>query len=296
MPTLSDYEVLTVMPDFASPPKLKAARVFDAVKLSVAPEVRFIRGAHAQHALYFDFLLHGRENIRALSDFFYDRRGKWSEFLVPSWHKELKPTAGLLNGGASLSIEPIGYADLFAADTDVANQIIENLGHHIFLLHDEGDLHLSRVNAVTGTDPEVLELVTPVTRDFDLDRFIVGWVYFVRLLNDEIEFEFDGPDSAATSLAMQELIATDITFLFDPNPCAVVDIVNGGGNTFDCYDDGDYSSGAFPMAGTGFSAYFAGDSPFGYVYGDEFADYPDGAYTGGTPGASVTGYTTIFVG
>jgi hypothetical protein len=293
MPTLSTYPVLTIMPDFAAPPRLRAMRAFDSVKMSVAPEVRFIRGAHAQHTFYFEFLLHGRENIRELTDFFYDQRGKWGEFFVLSWHPELKPAASILDTETELSIEPIAYDELFAADESETLQVIENLGHHIFLLHDEGDLHLTRVNSVSGADPEVLELVTAVARDFDLDRFIVGWLYLVRFLNDELELEFNGPESAKCSLAMTELVFTDPTELFDPNPCAVVDITNGGGNTFDCYADGDYSNGGFPVAGTGLINYVAATGPFLVPFGDEFDDYPDGSYSGGV-GASVTGFTNIF--
>lgn len=77
--------------------------------------------------------------------------------------------------------------------------------------------------------------------------------------------------------------------------CEVVDIVNGGGTTFDCYADGDYSS-AMLVSGTSFTSIEVGDSPFGFAFGDEFTDYADGSYSGGTPGNSVTGFTQIHVG
>jgi len=87
--------------------------------------------------------------------------------------------------------------------------------------------------------------------------------------------------------------------VFDRRACVVIGITSpngfaGGGNTFDCLDDGPYS--VLPLTGTGFTAFYFGDSPFGYVYGEEFEDYAEGAYAGGTPGASVTGFTEIFVG
>lgn len=46
-------------------------------------------------------------------------------------------------------------------------------------------------------------------------------------------------------------------------------------------------------AGTGFTEYYAGNNPFGYVYGEPFTDYSDGSYPG-TVGASVTGLTDVY--
>lgn len=90
----------------------------------------------------------------------------------------------------------------------------------------------------------------------------------------------------------------DLTFnsaAFDAAPCAVTTITGGGGNTFDCYADGEYPD-TMPLAGTGLSAIYVGNSPLANALGDTFEAYPDGAYSGGTPGASAVGLTEIFVG
>jgi hypothetical protein len=170
--------------------------------------VRSFPAAHAQHTITFDFLLMGRDDIRELSDFFYEMRGKWGEFFVPSWHPELEAAVGIDYGENELYIEPIGYADLFGEDTGTSLAVPENLGNHIFLLHDEGDLHLSAVESVTGTDPEILNLSEPVSRDFEVGRFIAGFLYWVRFTTDELELEYIGPETAKCSLVFQEGIAT----------------------------------------------------------------------------------------
>lgn len=78
------------------------------------------------------------------------------------------------------------------------------------------------------------------------------------------------------------------------DPCKVLDITGGGGDLFDCLNDGAFDPSV--VTGTGFTNYYSGDSPFGNIFGDTFVDYATGTYSGGTPGASVTGFTTIYVG
>jgi hypothetical protein len=55
---------------------------------------------------------------------------------------------------------------------------------------------------------------------------------------------------------------------------------DGGGDNFECIPVNTYTTLLFPIAGVGFSAGMkAGDSPFGYVYGDSFDNYSV-AFTG----------------
>lgn len=86
----------------------------------------------------------------------------------------------------------------------------------------------------------------------------------------------------------EDLIAT-----FDPTPCLVTEIENGGGTTFDCYDDGAFTED-LPVAAVGLSAHYVGNSPFGYAFGDDFESYEDGALAEGVSGGD--GYTTFVCG
>lgn len=79
----------------------------------------------------------------------------------------------------------------------------------------------------------------------------------------------------------QSLVETGV--LFDPRPCNVTALENGGGDTFDCYYDG--STSALPLAGTGFiGKWLISNSPFAYVLGDTFDSYGDGTFTGKNSG------------
>lgn len=65
---------------------------------------------------------------------------------------------------------------------------------------------------------------------------------------------------------------------FDPALCAVDDLTGGGGDTFDCYEEGDYSTGGLPAgAGTGLEGLWMLSDGYNDNFGDLFETYPVGA-------------------
>ena len=90
-------------------------------------------------------------------------------------------------------------------------------------------------------------------------------------------------------------VPEDVIETFDPTPCLVTGITDGGGTTFDCYDDGDFTED-LPVAANGLSAHFVGDSPFGRSFGESFDSYADGSLSEGPPGSGATGITAVFIG
>lgn len=203
---INGLQVMTIAPHFAAPPRPSATRGFDLVGLSQSPKYAAFPGRSVVHTLRFDFLCHSNSEIRALVEFFELQKGKWGDFFLPSWHAELTPASDLADNGDELQIEPIGYEDAYFADTSFDNW----LGQHIFMLHREGDFHVSKVLSVIGGPAEVLTLASPVERDWNIGDFIIGFLYHVRWLNDELELEFHGLNQASTTLAAQELVPVEL--------------------------------------------------------------------------------------
>jgi len=203
--TLEGLEVLDLEPDFASLPTIRGTRYTDRVFLSEANQVISYRGKHPIHSLYFRWNMRNRVDLRALEDFFFDRKGKWGTFWTPSWHGELYQRASLLNTGTTLSIEPVEYATLFLVDTTN----VFRLGNYIFLLHQDGTLWTPKVTGVSGTDPEILQLGEAATKDWNVGECMIGFMYCVRFLDDELQLEMQGPNAATVSLAMQEVTNVD---------------------------------------------------------------------------------------
>lgn len=283
--TVAGIEILTIQPDFASAPRLKGNRALDLVDYSVGRRVAQFTGRFAQHVLSFDYLFTNRTDARALEDFFYARQGKWDAFFCPSWHADFEQASDAISGGNTVEIYAAGFADLLDADNLGAT------GNFIFMLHEDGTLFASQVSSVAdstegGEATEILTLGTALPQDFPAGQCIIGILYHCRFSNDELNLQFDGPEISRCSVAITELTNT---YIFDPSPCLVLDLPNGGGDLFDCYIDGNVSN--LPVVGTGFSgAWIIEDSPFNNIIGDDFESYSDGSVTA-TGMAGGSGYS-----
>ena len=212
--TLESLQVLDIEPDFARMPTIRGSRLTDRMMISEADQVVSYRGKHVIHNLYFEWRLQTRTEVRALEDFFYDHAGKWLPFWVPSWHGEIYQRADLLSSGTTLSIEPIDYATTWLVDPTN----VYRLGNYIFLLHQDGTLWTPQVTGVSGTDPEVLTLGEAATQDWNQGECIIGFLYCVRFMQDELELTHEGPNAAWTKLSMQEVtnVEAEADVLGDP--------------------------------------------------------------------------------
>jgi hypothetical protein len=110
----------------------------------------------------------------------------------------------------------------------------------------------------------------------------------------------DGVYAVTATVIIEEELIEAIVEPFDPDLCAVViwpDVSDGsgGGNTFDCYDDGDYTVTILPTGGTGIGPLmWMGDNPFA-TQGEEFETFADGALVLGSPSAG-SGLTVMYYG
>lgn len=197
---LEGLEVLLLQPDFATAPKIVGNYKSEQVDLGEAPRIDAYLGDRPLHGFTHRFKLSSRTAAAILEDFFFDRAGKWQPFWLPSWHGELNPVATIADGGSSLSISPVNYATVY--DPTHANPA--RLGHYIFLIHYDGTFLVRKVTAVSGTSPEVLTLDAPVTREFALGEFAVGFVYCVTSVGDKFAFTFNGKENASLDLAVTE--------------------------------------------------------------------------------------------
>lgn len=202
--TIEGKEVLLTRPSFATPPRIVGRR--EKRKLDVAQARTLIgwNGKAAIHGFQHEHCFQARADFFAFMDFFYDRRGRWSRFWVPSWHAELSPTATVANGATSLSISPVNYATVFP----ITPSDLFALGNYVWLLSNGGDFHVSKVTSVAGTSPEVLTLATATSVQFTLGQFIAGFLYSVRFAQDDLRMDFFGANNAETQTAFVEVLTS----------------------------------------------------------------------------------------
>ena len=205
MATVETFEVLEIEPHFANPPRVSPFRSHERIQLNKgAQEIVQFRGARARHRLYHEYLFNNRTDFGAFADFFFDRKGKWSGFWLPSWHEELKATAGITASDTTISIDPVDYAGIYLNTASP----VTNLGTYIWVYHEDGTFEYLKVTGATAADPEVLTLDagTPVAKTAALGSFVIGFLYFVRFMADEIPFRFPHPNSCKLSIGFLEVI------------------------------------------------------------------------------------------
>jgi hypothetical protein len=273
---IEGYQVLELQPDFATPPQIRGMFPNDLLEFSAADRLMSYRGKHVFHNLYFDWLLHGETEIRTLEDFFFDHKGKWTPFFVPSWHQELVPADDLLSGANQLSIEPVDYDNVYFQESATPTR----LGNYIFLYDQDGTLWTPKVSNVTGSDPEVLTLNANAAKDWLAGEFIIGFMYFVRFLDDALELSYEGTDQARAKIGMKEttLITAEADVAGDPEIEGIA-----------FYDEFDsYSVGATTNLNRGWAWLAAWDAParqtneFDEVFFDDLSTYTATSAINGT--------------
>lgn len=172
---------------------------------------------------------------------------------------------------------------------------------------------LIRVIATNGTEAiakkTVITITLPVSFDFvSADPAVVQvdnvLTYDVGDFAIESSVQIDvtvSPTLAGTFISQADLQAqnpaTSVSVLhdeythtvFDRRSCAVVNLgVNGGGDLFDCYDDGELAGQ--PAAGTGFASYWLYDDVYD-LFGDDFDSYADEDPLSSTDLEGGTGFT-----
>lgn len=204
--TIEGFEVLLTKPEFSTPPRLAGRSPLDAFRAGGARAYGAWPGAQPLHSFTHRFRFKTIAERAAMEDFIDDRRGAWGAFWIPSWQPELEPLQTLDTGATSLAITKVNYKAVCLPDDDT-----KRLGRYVFLLNTAGQLHITKVlDATTGT-PELLtfETAIPGGMTFQPGSYIVGFVYFVRLLTDRYALEFLGsPDASEMSLGMTQIIGT----------------------------------------------------------------------------------------
>lgn len=281
--TIDTIPVLDLVPDFTIPPQIRGSRIQDMVDFSAAQRILAVRGKRAVHTLYQEWVMQTDAEIAILEEFFHDRKGKWDGFFTPSWHGELEPKASILSAGTSVNITGIGYLSTLGA-LDGSTK----LGNYVFFLHRDGTLHVDQVVDVTGTVTETITIRDGMPKDFLLGDYIMGFLYYVRFLNDEMDLSYEGPDVARSRLSMQEIIS--VVAEDDALESVIEDRI--------AYLDAEYrftpEEGALPVLKGNFDAgRLTITSPPGFGY-DIMLDYEEGAIVGLTGGYGFGGQGVFY--
>ena len=200
--TLEGLDVLLIMPEFSTAPKIAANISTQQVQISEARGIIAYPMDRPLHTIGMKFKFISKAAAAEFEDFMDAQAGKWKSFYVPSWHAELNPVATLSSGSTSLQISPVNYATVY----DPTDSNVARLGHYIFCLHYDGTLFVSKVSSVAGTSPEILTLATAAPKDFTLGQFLVGFMYCVNAISDAVDINYFSLNKAEADLGVTETL------------------------------------------------------------------------------------------
>ena len=203
--TLDGFEILTTMPDFAQRPKRTLTRGNSLVALGQARRVIAYTGERVIHSMTHEYVFQTKAELETFLDFFNRQAGKWGGFLLPSWHGELSPAAGIMPGALLLQIDPVGYPTRFLNG-------YQPLGQYVWLFGDNGASHVSKVTGAVAGVPEVLTLEDAPTVEFHVGKFLAGFLYPVRFVEDSLELAFEGPDKATAKVTFIEAFGATASY------------------------------------------------------------------------------------
>jgi len=153
-------------------------------------------------AFGFRYLTTSRAEWVALRDYLRNSLGKGAAFYLPTWKPDFEIAADALAGASAISIVEGGLSDMVDDFPDTEGRIV-------FFLKADLSVQFNRVVTVADNAPnEDLTLEDPL--DFDLEAAVdmMGFVYLVRLAEDDITFETFAPGRGFTDLRFLTVRAT----------------------------------------------------------------------------------------
>lgn len=200
MPTFLGLEILTTTPDLSSTPILRALTTGETARLGQSADQYGIWPSRPRHGLRLVYNLQTTAAVNAFMTFLCNRRGGLCRFRIPSWVPELQLYDDHVSGATSLRIQSVAYSTTFGIGSD-------DVGRALFIYNAATDqLHYTEVTATSSPSYDQLTLATALPWAVGQSDAVVGFVYKVRLANDDVRFDFTAPDHAVCELQMIETL------------------------------------------------------------------------------------------
>jgi hypothetical protein len=138
-------------------------------------------------AFRFRYLTRSRSEWKTLRDELRSSRGQGSAFYLPTWQPDFVIAADAVAGASQILVEDGGFSDLTDDFPDTEGRIV-------FFLKTDLSVQFNRVTAAAdnGANEDVF-LEDPLDFDLEADLDMMGFVYLVRLAENQIAFESFAP-------------------------------------------------------------------------------------------------------
>ena len=182
------YDVLEILPNWISEPRLALSHDFDALEYLGAS----ITGSQADET---SFLLNARftglsrAEIWAIRSFFNTYKGRFGRFWLPSFRQDIKVTSAFAASDYVITIEDMEYASYWLPNDTTGRYIY-------FCFPDNTFAYNAIVDAPTSTSLELETVIGAACNASRLKFLNVGFLHFVRFSQDENQGEYSTPEIA----------------------------------------------------------------------------------------------------
>lgn len=196
-PTYNTFPVFNKKPNWADRFNLSISRPSEFLqKLGV--QIRYTREAESEFLLNTGYLWDGLDECFEIRGFFNECMGKWKQFWLPTWQRDVVLTGAISSSDTTLTIEDIEYSSYWAE-----NAII---GKHLFILLPDDTEIYRRVKAwPTSTTLTLNESVGHDVSADEIQHTLVSFLLPSRFEVDEMEMQYYKPTVASTKFRTQSI-------------------------------------------------------------------------------------------
>jgi len=139
-----------------------------------------------------------KSEIQRLLDFFDEMIGRFGNFWVPSWKKDIIVSTAFDAAAITLDIQGDQYAAVWFDSLST--------GHFLYFKWPDGEYKCRKVVGVPSTTQITLEsAIDKACGTNELSSLLVSFLYFVRFDQDEVEAEYETEEDANILLAFRTL-------------------------------------------------------------------------------------------
>lgn len=149
-------------------------------------------GKHAVDSFYddddthvnmeFEVFNEGRQRLWEIGEFFDNRMGKLQPFWIPTWNRDLYPTAAIGSSDVTISVRDYDYDSLF-----VGNDVINR---HLFIGLPDRTYVCRKITAASPTSITLDQAIGAEIRLSQVSRTLFSFLLFSRFSSDMLEFDY----------------------------------------------------------------------------------------------------------
>jgi hypothetical protein len=202
-PFYKEYVVFNKRPNWIDNVGVSITRSSEYLqKLGV--QIRYTRDPESEFVLEASYLSTNIDECAELKGWFNYCMGKWSQFWIPTWQRDIVVTGAISSSDTILTIEDIEYATYWANNNSV--------GKYLFLLlPDDTEVYREITAWPSSTQITVDEEIGYDVSADSVQHVLASFLLPARFEIDEMEMQYYRPTVATTKARMQSLHTETMT-------------------------------------------------------------------------------------